>query len=253
MKIALFSDVHANLPALEAFFTDVEPRQPDAIYCLGDLVGHNIWPNEVIAEIRKRGVPTISGNYDFGVARGLGDCGAAYLTDEEGQTDQLSIAHTNRIIGNDERDYLRSLPASIRMEYQLDNDILNLLLVHASPRKLNEDLHKDLADHSMIRMMKAARAEILCFGHTHKPYHRIIQHEGRYLHTISTGSIGKPRDGDPRGCYVMLTINQYSSTALKNSIHAEFIRFDYNVKKAAMAIEYSSLPDEYAELLRTGR
>ena len=67
MKIALFSDVHANLPALEAFFKDVDSRKPDTIYCLGDLVGYNIWPNEVINAIRKRNIPTIAGNYDFGI------------------------------------------------------------------------------------------------------------------------------------------------------------------------------------------
>ncbi|MGY0039380.1 metallophosphoesterase family protein [Pedobacter sp. NJ-S-72] len=68
MKIALFSDIHANLPALEAFFKDLETRNTDGIYCLGDLVGYNIWPNEVIDEIRKRGIPTIAGNYDGGSA-----------------------------------------------------------------------------------------------------------------------------------------------------------------------------------------
>ena len=65
MVIALFSDIHANLPALEAALADIDSRKPDAIYCLGDLVGYNIWPNEVINLIRKRGIPTIAGNYDF--------------------------------------------------------------------------------------------------------------------------------------------------------------------------------------------
>ncbi len=83
MKIAQFSDIHANLPALESFFKDVESKNPDAIYCLGDLVGYNIWPNEVINEIRKRGIPTIAGNYDFGIGRMSDDCGCAYKTDEE--------------------------------------------------------------------------------------------------------------------------------------------------------------------------
>ncbi|WP_045800733.1 metallophosphoesterase family protein [Flagellimonas lutaonensis] len=83
MKIALFSDVHANLPALEAFFDDLEKHRPDATYCLGDLVGYNIWPNEVINEIRKRQIPTIAGNYDFGIGRRSDDCGCAYKSDEE--------------------------------------------------------------------------------------------------------------------------------------------------------------------------
>jgi predicted phosphodiesterase len=61
MRIALFSDIHANLPALQAFFKDVDQRKPDAIYCLGDLVGYNSWPNEVINEIRSRKIPIIAG------------------------------------------------------------------------------------------------------------------------------------------------------------------------------------------------
>src|SRR5476651_794828 len=107
MKIALFSDIHANLPALEAFFVDVEKQKPDAIYCLGDLVGYNIWPNEVINEIRKRKIPTIAGNYDFGIGRVSNDCGCAYKTDLEKANGVKSISYTNQIVKNEERDYLR--------------------------------------------------------------------------------------------------------------------------------------------------
>ncbi len=67
MKIALFSDVHANLPALEAVLLDIDSRHPDAIYCLGDLVGYATFPNEVVDLIRHRKIPTIAGNYDEGV------------------------------------------------------------------------------------------------------------------------------------------------------------------------------------------
>lgn len=63
MKMALFSDIHANLPAQEAALADMEAKKPDAVYCLGDLVGYNIWPDEVIREIRRRGIPTIAGKF----------------------------------------------------------------------------------------------------------------------------------------------------------------------------------------------
>ena len=63
MRIALFSDIHANLPALEACLQNIDEQQADAIYCLGDLVGYNIWPNEVINEIRKRGIPELDLDY----------------------------------------------------------------------------------------------------------------------------------------------------------------------------------------------
>jgi predicted phosphodiesterase len=64
MRIALFSDVHANLPAFEAFLADLDSRKVDAVYCLGDLIGYNIWPNEVITEIRRRGIAMLAGNHD---------------------------------------------------------------------------------------------------------------------------------------------------------------------------------------------
>jgi predicted phosphodiesterase len=83
MRIALFSDIHANLPALEACLKSIEVQKPDAVYCLGDLVGYNMWPNEVINEIRRSGIPTIAGNYDQGIGLDSDDCGCAYKTDIE--------------------------------------------------------------------------------------------------------------------------------------------------------------------------
>lgn len=250
MKIALFSDIHANLPALEAFFKDIDAKKPDAVYCLGDLVGYNIWPNEVIDEIRKRNIPTITGNYDFGIGRRSDECGCAYKTDEEKAMGKVSISYTNEIVKDEQRAYLRTLPAHIRVEYQLNEDKLNLLLVHGSPRKVNEYLFEDREEKSMLRILEQADADILCFGHTHKPYHRIIETEGRFRHAINIGSVGKPKDADPRGGYVMLTINENSSITDKNSIEVEFIRFEYDVEKAAKAVEDSTLPNEYADMLR---
>jgi putative phosphoesterase len=254
MRIAFFSDIHANLPALEAVLADIETHKPDAIYCLGDLVGYNIWPNEVINEIRKRGIPTIAGNYDFGVGRTSDDCGCAYKTDEEKAMGKISIAYTNQAVKDEERAYLRTLPAHIRVEFQLNGDKLNLLLVHGSPRKINEYLFEDRDEKSMLRIMEQADADIMCFGHTHKPYHRILPmvetENTHFRHAINIGSVGKPKDGDPRGCYVLLTINPESSITDKNSISVVFIRVDYDIEKAAKAVEDSPLPNEFADMLR---
>jgi len=256
MKIALFSDIHANLPALEAFFASVEQQQPDALYCLGDLVGYNTWPNEVINEIRRRRIPTIAGNYDFGVGRTSDDCGCAYKTDEEKANGVVSISYTNQVVKDDERTYLRTLPAHIKVEFQLNQDRLDLLLVHGSPRRINEYLFEDREEKSMMRIMQDADADIMCFGHTHKPYHRILpsvpETPPHYRHAINIGSVGKPKDGDPRGCYVILTINERSTILDKDSIQVEFIRFAYDVEKAARAVEESPLPHVYAIGLRTG-
>ncbi|MBS1532773.1 MAG: metallophosphoesterase family protein [Bacteroidetes bacterium] len=254
MKIALFSDIHANLPALEAFFAHVDAQEVDAIYCLGDLVGYNIWPNEVIDEIRRRRIPTITGNYDFGIGRRSDDCGCAYKTDEEKAMGKVSIAFTNEIVKDEQRAYLRALPHHIRLEFQLNNDKLNVLLVHGSPRKVNEYLFEDRDEKSLLRIMEQADADVMCFGHTHQPYHRILQlAEGdvtRYRHAINTGSVGKPKDKDPRGCYVLLHIDERSSITNKDSIKAEFVRFDYDIERAAKAVEDSTLPNAYAAMLR---
>ena len=256
MRIALFSDIHANLPALEACLKNIEEQKPDAIYCLGDLVGYNIWANEVINEIRRRGIPTIAGNYDFGIGRTSNDCGCAYKTDKEKEMCAVSISFTNSIVKDEERKYLRTLPAHIKVEFQLNDAKLNLLLVHGSPRKINEYLFEDREEKSLLRIMEQADADIMCFGHTHKPYHRILPTEQseniHYRHAINIGSGGKPKDNNPKGCYVILTINENSSITNKDAVKVDFVRFDYNIEKAAKAVEESRLPNEYAEMLRKG-
>ena len=256
MKIALFSDIHANLPALEACLRHIDEQKPDAIYCLGDLVGYNIWPNEVINEIRRRGIPTIAGNYDQGIGLNSQDCGCAYKTDEEKEMGAISISYTNSIVGEDERKYLRTLPAHIRIEFRNGDELMTLLLVHGSPRKINEYLFEDRDEKSLLNLMEKANADIMCFGHTHKPYHRTLSADTpdapAYRHAINIGSVGKPKDGNPNGCYVLLTLDEHTSRLDSGSIEVNFIRFVYDVEKAADAIENSLLPDAYAEMLRKG-
>lgn len=262
MRVALFSDIHANLPALEAVLADMESRNLDAIYCLGDLVGYNIWPNEVIAEIRKRGIPTIAGNYDFGIGRASDDCGCAYKTDDEKANGKVSIAYTNEAVGDQERAYLRTLPVHMRVDFQLANnpehlwsstETFSVLLVHGSPRRVNEYLFEDRDEKSLLRIFEQANADVICMGHTHKPYHRVLKAEGeteRYYHAVNLGSVGKPKDGDPRACYVIVTIPETAHASKADSIQAEFIRVEYDVEKAAQAVEGSPLPDKYADNLR---
>lgn len=241
MKIALFSDIHANLPALEAFFDDLDTRNVDAIYCLGDLVGYNIWPNEVVNEIRKRKIPTIAGNHDVKVKKV-----SAELPNDK------NYAYT--IIGNEEKGYLSTLPAHIKVVFQLNETNLTLMLVHGSPNSNKEYLLEDTTDDTFLTLFRENQANILCFGHTHKPFHKVltagVDENTHYYHAINIGSVGKPKDGDSRGCYVLLTFNENSSVLEKESIEVEFIRFEYDVERAAKAVENSPLPKEFAEMLR---
>ena len=240
MKIALFSDIHANLPALQAFFDKVETHKPDAMYCLGDLVGYHIWPNEVINAVRQRGIATLAGNHDAKVRK----------LSEADRTAASGKNYAYSLIGTDERNYLATLPAHIRVAFQLNGDQLSLLLVHGSPSGNDEYLLEDKDEAAFIDVFRHSDADILCFGHSHKPYYRVLEDGNRFYHAINTGSVGKPKDGNPQGGYVLLHINDNSSITDKNSIHVEFIRFDYDLEAAARAIECSPLPDEFADMLR---
>jgi predicted phosphodiesterase len=249
MRIALFSDVHANLPALLSFFEDVERENIDAWYCLGDLVGYAPWPNEVIHEIRKRKIPTIAGNYDVGVGLNSDDCGCAYKTDEERHQGAQSIAFTNANVGDEERKYLRQLPQHFALDLPFADGMKRLLLVHGSPRKVNEYLFADREEKSMIRIFQQGGCDVLCFGHTHVPYHRNLVSDDKTFHAINLGSIGKPKDGDPRGGYVILHFDFTLPFQNPQSLKVTFKRFEYPVELTAAAIRQTELPDIFAEKL----
>jgi putative phosphoesterase len=241
-QITIFSDIHANLPALEAVLADIESRNLDNLYCLGDLVGYGTTPNQVVAAIRERAIPTVQGNYDQGVGNSSDDCGCAYKTAEAKALGNRSIAWTNQHTSDENKVYLRGLPAQIPL--QLGD--LRVLLVHGSPRKVNEYLYQDRPERSLERLLDMAGADVLVCGHTHLPYHKVLP-SGR--HVINDGSVGKPKDGDPRACYAVL---RYDERANVGVLHVEFVRVPYDVERAAQAIESTDMPAEFAEMLRTG-
>lgn len=243
MKIVLFSDVHANLPAFEKALEEIEKQKPDAIYCLGDLVGYHIFPNEVINEIRKRRIPTIAGNHDAKVKK---------LSEKQLAETGKNYAYS--IIGETEKQYLATLPAHIRVDFELNEDSLKMLLVHGSPKSNEEYLLVDKDESEFINVFKEAGVDILCFGHSHKPYHRIlsetVDNTTKYYHAINTGSVGKPKDGNPQGGFVVLHIHKNSGKLYQESLQVQFIRFDYDVNLSTKAIEDSPLPNEFAEMLK---
>lgn len=258
MTIAVFSDIHANLPALEAVFGDLARRHPDMIFCLGDLVGYAPWPNEVVAAIRSHGIATIAGNYDEGVGLNSDDCGCAYKTDEDRARGSESIAFTNDVVTEETRAYLRGLPRHMRITLQAarkpDALPLQILMVHGSPRRVNEYLFEERPDRSFIRMMESAGADVMVFGHTHKPYHKILSYgidgQTRYGHAVNIGSVGKPKDGDARACYALLHLADDASPDDADSVRVEFARVPYDVARVARAVEESPLPDAFADMLR---
>jgi putative phosphoesterase len=238
MKIALLSDIHANIHALEAVWADVEAQRSDEVYCLGDLVGYGAYPNEVIDFIRRQHIPTIVGNYDDGVGFDRDDCGCIYKDPADHERGQQSLRWTQERVTPEHKAYLRGLAFQIRRE--MPGGQQRLLFVHGSPRKINEYLYADRPTSVFENIAKMAHCDALFFGHTHLPY---TQTTAGVLFA-NCGSVGKPKDGDPRAGYVMVH--------LSGVVEVELRRVAYPVAEAARAVRASGLPPHFADLLETG-
>jgi putative phosphoesterase len=236
MRVAIISDIHGNIAALEAVLEDLRQIEPvRAVYCLGDLVGYAAFPNHVIDRIRQENIPTIVGNYDDGVGFDRDECGCAYRDPEEQRLGDLSLRWTQRTVTPEGKAFLRSLRAEIRFEV----DHKRFRLVHGSPRRMNEYLFEDRPLSSFQRLAASSECDVLIFGHTHKPYTKRV--DGVLF--INAGSVGKPKDGDPRACYVVLDTS--------GDVAVEFRRIPYDIASMATAIRQSELPDKFAADIET--
>jgi putative phosphoesterase len=237
--IAVFSDLHGNSAATEAILAAIDAAHPDAVYCLGDLVGYGARPNETIALIRERGIPTIMGNYDDGVGFDREDCGCAYMDPEEEVRGQQSLLWTRNVTTPENKAYLRTLLAEIRFEAEGKR----YRLVHGSPRRMNEYLFEDRDPRSLARIAQGADADVLVFGHTHQPWVREI--EGVLM--VNDGSVGKPKDGDPRAAWALFTVKS------NEPVKVEIRRVPYDVAgMAAVNRATEGLPDRFATDIETG-
>ncbi len=247
MRYALISDVHANLPALKAVLADIAAR-PDvhATYHLGDLVGYAPWPNDVVQRLRDAGIAGVAGNYDSTVAAAAPHCGCRYEDPHQEALSHLSYAWTLEHTSADSKAWLATLP------FRLDLRPLGghasgptVTLLHGNQVLNTVYVHADRSDDFLAKMGAAVGArdgDVVCFGHTHIPWHRVVdgvQYE-------NTGSVGRPKDGDPRAGYVLLDMDAIASPRV------EIVRVAYDVERAARAIEASTLPNDFADYLRTG-
>ena len=185
-RVAILTDIHGNLPALMAALARADEIKPTTIYCGGDLVGYGPWPTEVCRTIEELGIPTIYGNYDYAIARDEHDCGCAYVTQHD-----LGFA----------RGLLERATAHFDLRFVLGGK--RVRLVHGSPRKVNEYLFEDKPRRTFERIAADADCDMLVFGHTHKPW--IAEYGG--VEFVNCGSVGKPKDGDPRGAFAVIEEN----------------------------------------------
>ena len=245
MRYALLSDIHANLPALEAVLDDLAHREVDAVYHLGDLVGYAPWPNEVVALLAREGIPGVAGNYDSTVATDYKHCGCRYEDAAQEALSHESYAWTRAHVTAETKRALAALPFRI--------DLLpagghqagpRLVLVHAAPTLNTLYWTADRSDDFCLRMASEAGlkpGDAIAFGHTHLPWHREI----RGIHFVNAGSVGRPKDGDARAGYGLVEIGT-------GPLRLEMVRVTYDIEGAARGIQESGLPDPLAEYLGRG-
>lgn len=247
MQFALISDIHANLPALDAVLADISARpEVDAVYHLGDLVGYAPWPNEVVALLREREIPGVAGNYDSAVATDYEHCGCKYEDPRQEELSHRSYEWTRAHVTEETKRQLGALPFRIDLRPMGGHTSgPRLILVHGNPVLNTVYWSENRPDSFCLKMAEAAGAkagDVVAFGHTHKPWHRVI--EG--IHFVNAGSVGRPKDGDWRACYALVYMDGASEPEV------EFVRVEYDIERAMQGIKESDLPDEFAEILRTG-
>jgi predicted phosphodiesterase len=246
VRYALISDIHANLPALEAVLDSIRAqRDIAATYHLGDLVGYAPWPNETVALIRAAAIPGVAGNYDSTTGTDYKHCGCRYEDPAQEELSHISYAWTRGHLSPETKAFLAALPFRI--------DLLpngghtagpRIILVHAAPTLNTLYWAGDRNDDFCLKMADLAGAkagDVLAFGHTHVAWHR----EVRGIHFVNTGSVGRPKDGDWRAGYVILD-------AGLGAVTVENVRVEYDIERTLSAIQSSDLPDAFAEYLRVG-
>ena len=233
-SVAVLTDIHGNLPALRAALARVGALGIERVYCGGDLVGYGPHPNEVCALIAERDIPTIYGNYDYAIARDDHDCGCAYITPHDRELGQLSVEWTLVHTDQASKDFMRGLPFDLRFTVG-DAEVH---LVHGSPRKVNEYLFEDKPASLYERLAQAESARVLVFGHTHKPWVR--EYDGVLF--VNCGSVGKPKDGDVRGAFAVLSPG-------RDGVDVTIERVAYDAPAVADEIREAGLPAEFADKL----
>ena len=246
MRIALLSDVHANLPALDAVLADIDRRgDVDAVYHLGDLVGYSAQPNEVVARLRERGIAGIAGNYDSTVATDYKHCGCKSESPRQEELAHVSFEYTRAAVSPETKRYLASLPFSLDLR-PLGGHLSGprLVLVHGTPTLNTVYWTEDRSDDFCLKMAGSVglkAGDVIAFGHTHKPWHREI--DG--IHFVNTGSVGRPKYGDPRAGYVLLELGAATP-------RVELVRVPYDVQRTIAGVRSAGLPEDFVEFLLSG-
>lgn len=246
MRYAIISDIHANLAALDAVLADIDRRgDVDVIYHAGDLVGYSAEPNEVVARLRERAIAGVAGNYDSTVATGYAHCGCRSESPRQEELAELSYRYTLGATTAETKRYLGGLPFSLDLR-PLGGHLHGprLVIVHGTPTLNTVYWTEDRSHEFCLKMARHVALEpgdAIAFGHTHKPWHRLV--EG--IHFINTGSVGRPKDGHWQAGYVLFDFGGAQT-------HVEHVRVPYDIERTITGVRAAGLPEEFVEFLRSG-
>jgi len=240
-RLAIFSDIHANFPAMGEVASHIREGDYDGVYCLGDLGGYASEPNEVQDLVMFLECPVVMGNYDEGVGFNKDSCGCNYVKPFDIKMSDVSFFWTREHTTDANKAWLRELPREIRLEVEGQR----VLLCHGSPASTTEYLFETRSEPYLKKFTPGGRddtrADVIVFGHTHVPYHRVV--DG--VHFVNTGSVGRPKDGDPQAGCCVLTIDG-------GRVTAEQVRLEYDVEAACSRLIAAGLPPYFADYLRLG-
>ncbi len=200
MRIAVIGDIHANLPALQAVLDDISRIGADAVYCVGDVVGRGPHPREVIDELQRLEIPTVQGNWDEAVGMDREQTGAAWTTAEAEAEGNASMRWSAEQLSEEHKAWLRTLPRTRRVTLAGRS----VFFFHGSPIRENEYLWSSRPSRVFARMASDEADDILCFGHTHEAFNRVVGQ----AHFVACGSVGCGTDGDARARYAVIYIGE---------------------------------------------
>ena len=196
MRIAVITDVHANLPALHAVIDDIARIGADAIFCAGDVVGRGPHPDQTVELLRKLEVPTVQGNWDEAVGMDRDQTGSAWASDAAEADGDASMRWTAGNMLEENRAWLRQLPRSLRIEVSGRS----MYLFHGSPVRGNEYLWSDRPSRVFARIASDEADDLFCFGHTHEAFHRVVGQS----HFVACGAVGCSSGSDRRARYAVI-------------------------------------------------
>ncbi len=244
MRIAVISDIHSNIYALNEVLADIKNRHVDLTVCTGDLVGYATRPNEVIETLKEEKILTIMGNYDEAIGNFKIICGCDYPDPKDAEKAALSMQFTSEETTLENKAYLRNLPKEAAFTF--NNKTIRF--VHGSTRVINEYLKENSKEAEEV--MGELFEDILVCGHTHIPY---AKYYGEKL-LVNAGSVGKPKTNTPDANYVIIDIqNEDEIGQRESSVKVEIIEVAYDAEKMAREIEENEiLPNDFARLIREG-